>query len=249
MRNRNKTFLSSIKTLLFGSVLFFYSPLIFSQGQGDILYSSHSWEIGPYIGVSNFHGDLARSMKLENTGYSFGGTLKYNFNHFTALRANFNSIKIWGKDSRVNLPLNQYRQESFSAGITEFGGLVDYNFIPFSHPKQLMNWSPYLVGGLSIFYISTNNNAGTSEDIKPVNVAIPFGGGSRIQLNPQWIINFEFIARKTFTDALDFPESEFPNGSQRSITTNKDWFYTFQTGVSYTFFGVKCPPHERQMGE
>ena len=237
MRKINTNY-NLIKTLLCGSVLFFYTNCLAQSCDPNI---KHSWEMGPYAGVSNFKGDIAPNIKFSNINYSFGGTIKYNPDYFSGIRLIVNSIGLSAKDSRVNRPLNEFRNEHFSANVVEVGGLYDYNFIPFTHPKQLINWSPFLVGGISLMYITANNNGVQNSELKPLTFALLLGGGSRIQLNPKWIINFEFIARKTYTDALDIPTSTYIDGTQKTISTNKDWVYTFQTGITYTFFKVMCP--------
>ncbi len=228
-----------IKTLLIGSVLFFYAS--HGKAQNEELDSPRSWELGPYIGLSNYKGDLAPNPKITNSSYSFGASVKYNVDHFIGIRGSFTGMNIGANDNRVNFPHYQFRGDRFSASIFETAALIDYNFIPISHPKQLYNWSPFLVAGVSAMYVRSKTNGLVNESANPLMIALPIGGGSRIELNPQWILNFEFIARKTFTDFIDTPANVYDNGFQRGVDTNKDWIFTLQMGISYTFYRVICP--------
>lgn len=237
----NKTNYKTLnKTLLFGSVLFFC--ILNTKAQTVEQNLKHSWELGAYLGGSNFKGDIAPNLNFRNTGYSFGTTIKYNLDYFSSLKLIVNNISIHGSDNRINRPFHNDRNESFSANMMEIGALYDYNFIPFTHPKQILNFSPFLVGGFSFLMINSSNGAGVENDkLPPVVLSIPFGGGTRIALNPKWILNFEAIARRTFTDFIDLSSQKYTNGVQKSISTNNDWVYTFQIGLSYTFYRVICP--------
>jgi hypothetical protein len=70
---------------------------------------------------------------------------------------------------------------------------------------------------------------------------MPFGGGFKYRTNAHFIINFQFIANKTFTDSIDGIYNQ--TGAAKSITNSndKDWYYYSGISVGYVFWKVVCP--------
>ena len=229
--------LQHAKTLLTGSVLVFICHSVIAQ----------SWETGVSGGLSNYRGDLAPNLKISNVRYSAGANLKYNIDYFSGVRLSINTLNVVGNDNHVKFPLYQQRGTRFAASVLDVAVLYDFNFIPFMHPKELKNWSPYLTMGLGFYNARIKGEDVENLEPEPVGMTLPLGVGSHIALNPKWVINFEFLSRKLFTDRFDLVHDTYNDGTQRGISTNTDWYFSLQMGISYTFYSVKCPDFYQEL--
>lgn len=135
------------------------------------------------------------------------------------------------------------RNSSFSTFMGELSIAAQYHFLDFKSDNDLVRFSPYLTAGAGLF---TFNRTAKNANYSTVQVSIPFGGGIKYRLSPNWTLGSEFTAHKTFFDYLD-------NISEENVTTqsnssfqfgnwkDNDWFYYLGVSISYTFYNVNCP--------
>ncbi|MHA8054065.1 DUF6089 family protein [Aquirufa sp. Wall-65K1] len=122
----------------------------------------------------------------------------------------------------------------FATSITEFSGIVDYNFLDYEIDPRHVNWTPYFYGGLAAVFASPDK---IDAFLTP---AIPFGIGVKFQINKNWGIRGELGSRKVFTDKLDQVASH--NGSMESFTLDGgDQYLHLGFSVTYTIQSIFCP--------
>lgn len=233
-------------------------------------------EFGLMVGGNYYIGDLNPKKQFYNTKVAGSMFLRYNFNPRVSMRANLmlGSVEAFDKDSEA--AAQKKRNLSFQSNLLEFAGLLEINFYEYRLGDFETPFTPYVFFGLSVFKFNPtaefNNNTielqplgtegqGTSlseqDKYNLTQLAIPFGGGFKINLTSKVGLNIEYGFRKTFTDYLDDVSTIYVDpvalsqessnlaavmadrskdgyevGSQRGNTPADDW-YTF-VGIGLT---------------
>jgi len=204
--------------------------------------TSQGLEIGGGLGISQVTGDISKSLELADVGFGGQGFVRYNLSNVVSARATGMGAYIRGSDATNPIdPFTQLRGASFSRVVLEASAVIEYNFLDYKERNSLINWSPYFFGG---FGLSALTNKREGDDYSRIQPVIPFGIGIKYRLNKQWNLEFEFGARKTFSDWIDrvsdhpFPNKLTPNYGNE---LDNDWYYFTAFSISYTFYSVPCP--------
>ena len=206
-------------------------------------------EIGAWIGTTVYLGDLNPTVSFKNARWATGIFYRYNFNNRMAVRAEMNYGFLDAADNRIKrYPYLQARNLDFKSQIAEVAITYEINFFKYStFERNTKRWTPYLFGGISMFYFSpytkydgnkialekvgtegqkTPNRPNKNRGYNSYSFGIPYGGGFKVALNQNWSLNIEASTRFTFTDFLDdvsgsYAEPEdvnfFINGSGPNI--------------------------------
>jgi hypothetical protein len=196
---------------LFKIILIIFFPLI-SFGQ--------KWEIGLQAGPSNYQGDLANDITLNETHFSAGIFLKKNAGQFFSHNFGLMEGEISGNDQ--NFTSQKIRNLSFQTNIYEFSYQLEFNFLPFAFGLKHKDFTPYVFTGLSLFYFDPQaiysgqnvklNKLDTEGKIAGnekkhayslYQLAIPIGGGFKYAISDKFIIGINVGFRSAFTDYLD----------------------------------------------
>lgn len=122
----------------------------------------------------------------------------------------------------------------FATSITEFSGIVDYNFLDYEIDPRHFNWTPYFYGGLAAVFASPDK---IDAFLTP---GIPYGIGVKFQINKSWGIRGELGSRKVFSDKIDQVASY--DGNMNSFTLNGgDQYLHLGFSVTYTIQSIFCP--------
>jgi hypothetical protein len=158
--------------------------------------------------------------------------------------------------------------------------MFEFNFQQFSNRTIHRKSTFYAMAGIAAFLHKPEAKLndewydltaiGTeSQRYSKVQIAVPFGGGIKHAVTPNFIIGFEVGWRKTFTDYLDDVSTLYPDmtggGSEASLLTDrswevsennkqlantgdqrgdqnlKDWYFQTAFTISYRFTPIKCP--------
>jgi hypothetical protein len=179
-----------------------------------------SWELGAFLGGSNYLGDLAPDISLQATRPALGLGIKYDFNTYFAAGLQLNTGWISGNDS--NFEANKYRGLAFSSNILELMGNLEFNFFRFGTAPRDRQFTPYLYTGLSFFkfnpvneyqgdkyYLQRMSTEGQGliddapERYSLLQFAIPIGAGMKFHIADNWNLAIHGAYRATFTDYLD----------------------------------------------
>lgn len=186
--------------------------------------SAQNWEFGGMIGASNYHGDLAYNIVPKESHMAQGIHIRYNFTPYWSYKPSIMHCKISGSDA--NFPEYQMRNLSFQSDIWEVSNALEFNFVPFGSRILSKNFSSYATLGIAVFRhnpkteyegeLYTLRNLRTEGQTSEtqyglLQLAIPFGGGVKYNINKNIVLGWELAWRKTFTDYLDDVSTVYPD--------------------------------------
>lgn len=184
------------------------------------------WEVGAFIGLSNYQGDLVKeTIPLFKEGNpAFGFTGRYVYNYTWSVRGNFNIGKITGDDD--NYRSDEFRQERnarFENTLVELSAAVEWE--PFGEWRYLSGYgfkkmiSPYVFAGAGLTVTGLEAQYPAPETVSPsmalllaqdknanfsrTLIVLPVGAGVKFDIAEYWFISLEFGMRYAFTDYLD----------------------------------------------
>lgn len=192
---------------------------------------SQTYEIGGFLGFSNYMGDLQQTnFELITTNVALGVFTRINLNNSFSLKAHIYKGEISGSDANYQeLKTIRERNLSFRSHIFELGLQAEVTFSQFGELQKRLA-APYVFVGISAYYFNPQAEydgrwislqpLGTEGQTLPnsnkskynrFQVAIPIGIGFNVNLNKKMILGFELGFRKTFTDYLDDTSSTYPD--------------------------------------
>jgi hypothetical protein len=133
------------------------------------------------------------------------------------------------------------RNASFNVFLLEAAATFEYHFLDWRDERRRLRYTPYLFAGLGLFSISGNQPK--TAEYSNVQMCIPFGGGFKYVLNPNWYVAFEFGIRKTFFDYLDNVSGGDPKYKNYKYGNALDYDNYFFAGITLTrtFYDIPCP--------
>lgn len=176
------------------------------------------WELGGWVGGSNYFGDLNTEWRVNRTHLAGGAAARYNFNDRIAVRLGASYAKISGYDSDSGNPFEQRRNLQFRSNIGDVTAQMEFNFLPYIHGHRDYYFTPYIFLGPSFYFFNPKADLngktynlreyGTEgqfrgNEYKTSQGAIAYGMGFKIDLSYRWSINGELSARRLFTDYID----------------------------------------------
>lgn len=192
------------------------------------LNAQKGWEIGPWVGVSNYFGDLNTSFDFTEVGPAAGFLARYNWNNRIDSKMSLNYTLVYGDDEDSPNSFEKRRNLRFRSDIIDLTGQMEFNFLPYIHGSQDYYFTPYLLGGFNILYHRpTTEFEGTRYALRPLGTegqaegeeynaitgGLVLGGGFKWDLDQDWSINIEFALKRLFTDYLDDVSGTYPNAT------------------------------------
>jgi len=215
-------------------------------------------EFGFGLGALNYKGELAPNFSYKNFKPGVQLFYRHNFTPALALRANLLAGTIGASsETSQNSVFQKITPTSFSSPIVEFAGIGEYNFLDYRKTVRPDLISPYLFGGIGLFYFKpTSEGKNKAFGFQP---AVPFGVGAKFAFGRNWNLNLEAGARKLFTKLLDGRNDQLPNGTyqtpggstvnypspQRGYQNSYDWYGFIGFNLSYTIFVIPCPDGQK----
>ena len=221
---------------------------------GSVLFiapaqAQNTSEIGLGLGATNYRGELSPRYQFQNNRPALTAFYRKDVSVPITLRGGITAGLLRADDGNVSglngavPPLQAYRQTNVKGRLAEASAVVEYNFLDFHRRADKVHFTPYLFGGLAVFYANTTtvSNAGLrslNRQGSMIGFAIPVGVGAKLALSQHWNLGLEIGARKAFTDQLDHL------GDQSPFLVNphdQDWYYYNGLSLSYTFYKIHCP--------
>jgi opacity protein-like surface antigen len=184
------------------------------------------WEVGGWVGGSNYFGDLNTNWRLNRTGLAGGAGARYNFNERLALRLGAAYGNISATDADSKNVYEQRRNLSFKSSIVEAGMHLEFNFLPYVHGHREYFYTPYVTLGPSFYHFNPKAKLndqwyelrayGTEgqfkgEEYNTTQGALAYGFGFKMDFNYRWSLDIHVDGRKLFTDYLDDVSSFYPD--------------------------------------
>ncbi|WP_235297735.1 type IX secretion system protein PorG [Portibacter marinus] len=190
------------------------------------VYGQKGWEVGSWIGVSNYFGDLNTSFDFIEIGPAAGLIGRYNWNNRISSKMSLNYTFVYGDDADSPNSFERRRNLRFRSDIVDFTGQMEFNFFPYIHGTQDYYFTPYLLGGVNILYFNPSTEyEGERYNLRPLGTegqlvgeeyniisgGLVAGGGFKWDLNREWSFNIEIAVKRLFTDYLDDVSKTYPN--------------------------------------
>ncbi len=217
-----------------GIFLFFF--IAFS-----INLSAQVYEIGVFLGGSNYVGDIGRTNYVYPNKVAGAVFFKYNYNPRIAFRGTYSYLPIQGNDLEADTDLRINRGLNFKNTINELALGLEYNFYEYNIAERGKTWTPYILVELAAFRYKT----AVAEPVpfqyqfqNKTSFTVPVGIGFKSKLYQNFAFALETKIRYTFEDDLDYTTLDIQHLNFGG--TGNDW-YMF-TGVSfiYTFGRPPC---------
>jgi hypothetical protein len=186
------------------------------------------WELGPWIGVSNYFGDLNTSFDFTEVGPATGMIARYNWNNRINTKLGLNYTYLYGDDENSPNSFEKRRNLSFRTDVADLTAQMEFNFLPYIHGSQDYYFTPYLLGGFNVLYyrpraeldgewhalrsLGTEGQA-DGDEYSVINGGRVLGGGFKWDLNRDWSFNVEIALKRLFTDYLDDVSGTYPNAT------------------------------------
>ncbi len=193
---------------------------------------AQSSELGIALGISSYKGDISHSLfQTRFWHFAAGVHFRRSFNNRWSYRLGGYYGTVSGDDSRTSDPFNQFRNLNFKSSLLEGHMVFEFNFFEFQTANRRSTWTPYLMGGVSVFRFNPKGQLGDDWfELQPLGtegqgtaaypdrtryrrlqIAIPFGGGFKFRLGERFGLNIEVGARRTYTDYLDDISTTYPD--------------------------------------
>ena len=209
-------------------------------------------EVGPFLGASNYRGDVGPSYFLYPNSPALGIVYKWNITTRYSLRFSAINSTLIGSDYKAN-DLNRFsRAYRFKNNVSEVSLGVEINFVDFNLHTGTPDFSPYIFLGLSyvdynLFYFNGPPPAEQIEYDGEQKMAIPIVVGFKTNPSPLVVLGFEVGLRYALTDNLDgnTPVEEF-DFARYGDFTNNDWYIFSGLTISFTFGDLPCYCKEKR---
>ncbi len=184
------------------------------------------WEVGGWIGASQYYGDLNDGINVKDPGLALGFLGRYNFNHRVSWRAGLSYGRVGADDASSDNNFNRNRNLSFQSNLFDLSTAFEFNFFPYIHGSDDRYYTPYIFAGLNIFRFNPTTNLddetynlqeyGTEgqslgSEYGLINGGFLLGGGFKWDINYDWSFNVEISYRSLWTDYLDDVSTVYPD--------------------------------------
>jgi hypothetical protein len=201
----------------------------------QLFYTGTEYGIG--LGASQYFGDLN-----DNYGFKFirpaGDVfIRKQLNPYIAIKGSIGYTLVGYNDSYNNNVYEQERNLSFRSSVAEGVLQAEFNFFRFATGESNSRFTPYLTGGLGVFYYNPYTTydgrkyylrelgtegqyAGGAKKYSDFAMCFPVGVGIKYWIRPGMNLGFEIADRLTTTDYLDDVSgtyagpNKFPNDPQ-----------------------------------
>lgn len=224
------------------------------------IFSQAQLEVGVFAGGSFYMGDINPNIPFLQTSVAYGALGRYPLGSRWAIKVNLYKGILNGDDQIAKY--NEERSLKFTSGIWEFGGVGEFNFMPYFTGSMKNYFTPYIFGGAAMLYHRPQIGNLDLKDYRTENTdysyyafTIPFGIGIKYSFSKRIASTIEWGMRKTFTDYIDdisttyYIDANAPNLSPEELESlrfsdpNKNHEPGMQRGNSktndwYSFAGI-----------
>lgn len=177
---------------------------------------SQNMHLDIFLGAANYQGDLQdKRITFSQAHFAGGIGLSYDLSSHFAVRGGIMAGKISADDKKGR---NKSRNLNFRSSIVEGNVGLQYYILPLGEYSLV----PYVFASIAVYHFNpytydtanrkyylkplSTEGEGFVSGVKPYNLtqmAIPFGGGVKLNLSDNLNVGVELGFRKLFTDYLD----------------------------------------------
>jgi hypothetical protein len=183
---------------------------------------SQDLEIGFSAGGCYYLGDLNPGKHFLNTQFAYGLVARFDLDTRWAFKITASRSSIMGNSSSTGFLPD--RGLAFKSDLTDVGGSVEFNFLPFFIGSRMNPISPYIYTGISMFFFDPVYNGVSLRSMGTegqnvgyqgrtpygsASVSIPFGLGVKVSLANRLGLQVYWEIHKCFNDYLDDVSSTY----------------------------------------
>ncbi len=215
-------------------------------------------EIGLFVGMSYYIGDINPGKQFYMPGLAIGGLYRKNFNRRWTLKATGTYGTLKGDDAKSKDQNQNIRNLSFKSIDLDFTAQMEFNFFRYELGHEIYKFTPYISAGLGLMYFNPKAELnGTvyklhdlsteGQDItaypdrfayKRLQPTIPFAIGFKWSPLRNLGLGLEWSWRKTFTDYIDDVSKTYANkaaisaerGAEAAALSDRTGILTDNTG-------------------
>ena len=231
-------------------VLIIFSVCFVSNIQAQI------YEVGFFLGSSNFIGNVGKTKYIAPTNPVGGLLLKWNRSPRHSFRASVLLTQLEGNDKYSDDPRRVARNYQFKNTIVEFSAGMEFTFLDFDLHRMEPQMTPYLYTGISTarhknyFFDPLQTPPLNGDPMQPTfentyswAYGIPMVLGFKATAFDGVVLAAEIGVRYTFSDKIDGSVPDSPsrkaNYSFGNLNSN-DWYVFSGISVTYTFGKNPC---------
>ena len=209
------------------------------------LANAQTYELGAFLGGSNYIGDVGADTYINPNELAIGGIGKWNLSSRYAYRVSLIYSELSGADADASNVARQERGFEFKNKALEVSLGMEFNFVEFDLHDFNRPFTPYIYGGVSFLmhdnlYYDTPAS-GALIDGKKNTLAIPMAVGAKSKIGQHWVLGAEVGARYAFTDNLDGSNpSSVGNALVFGNIYSDDWYVFTGVTLTYTFIRKPC---------
>lgn len=188
--------------------------------------AQRGWEVGGQVGAAWYFGDLNTSYRLNKPRPAASFVGRYNFNKRVSLTAQASYAWIEADDADSNNDFERSRNLNFRSHTFDLSGVVEFNFLPYTHGKYEEPFTPYILSGFSVVRFSPHGELdGTWYDLREFGTEGQLPGNEYYKLTGAWIlglgfkfdlnrttsVNIEGRMNRVFSDYVDDVSGTYPN--------------------------------------
>lgn len=182
------------------------------------LSSQKGYELGLWVGASQYYGDLNNRINIHKPGLAFGFLGRRNFNDRISMRFGVGYGRIAASDADSPNNWQKIRNLSFTSNIIDVSLGMEFNFFRYIHGSSDEYYTPYIFAGISAFSFNPKASLnGREYALQPLGTegqpdgeeyyrfsgTWMLGGGYKLDLNHLWSLNFELSYHSSWTDYID----------------------------------------------
>lgn len=204
------------------------------------------YEVGLFVGGSNFIGDVGATNYISPNQLAVGGVFKWNRSPRHSFRASIIFSDLEGIDGKSDDPRRIQRGYEFNVSVLEVSAGMEFTFLDFDLHDNRQKYTPYLYTGITAAnhdnYFFTPAGEYTFEGTSSWAFGIPMVLGFKTNVTGHLILSAEIGARYTFSDELDgsVPDSTDRETLSFGNTNSNDWYVFSGFTLTYTFGRRPC---------
>ncbi len=206
------------------------------------------FEIGPYLGGSNFIGDVGATNYIRPNSIAVGGIVKWNRSLRHAWRASLIYTSLKADDAKSNQGRRRARGYSFDNKMVELTLGMEFNFWDWNIYSSKPQIVPYIATGITGLYahdLYVDSKQNLKQKDRKFGLALPMIIGVKGKINTRWVLAVEVGARMAFTDNLDGSNPSEFDGSDTTYPSfgnpnTNDWYMFSGITLTYTFGHNPC---------
>ncbi len=193
--------------------------------QASSLNAQKGWEVGGYLGLGHYFGDLNTNYSLNDPGPAAGLLYRRNFNERISFTTGIHFTRLKAFDNDSNNAFQQMRNLSFKSNVFDANLALEFNFFTYIHGDRDYYYTPYATFGIAVTKFNPKaeldgqsyalRDLGTegqgNDEYGLISPALFFGIGYKWDISYKWSMNVSLIARRLQTDYLDDVSTTYPD--------------------------------------